>query len=175
MPTGGRRIVTGINAQGKSYFVHNGITPKMLDAGVMYVEELWYDDPAKPDPDNKVDPVVADIVKLEPAHGGSTFRMLTLYPESEGSSLMLDSRVGFDDNGTIEDLESGFHTSATIDYIVVLSGSVCLILDEGEVELHAGDVAIQRATRHAWKNRSDKPCVMAGILIDSPNYRQAGA
>jgi len=30
----------------------------------------------------------------------------------------------------------------------------------------AGDVLIQRGTNHAWSNRSDKPCVMAFVLID---------
>lgn len=63
------------------------------------------------------------------------------------------------------------HTTPTIDYGIVLSGSICLELDEGEVELNAGDVVVQRGTRHAWHNRGDAPCTVAFVLISSPNYR----
>ena len=38
---------------------------------------------------------------------------------------------------------------------------------EGEINLKAGDVVIQRDTNHAWSNRSDNPVRMLYILIDS--------
>ena len=63
------------------------------------------------------------------------------------------------------------HTTRTIDYGIVLSGEIDLELDEGEVHLKAGDVVVQRGTRHAWRNRSSEPCRIAFVLIDSPNYR----
>ena len=37
---------------------------------------------------------------------------------------------------------------------------------EGEINLKAGDVVIQRDTNHAWSNRSGKPVRMPYILID---------
>ena len=33
--------------------------------------------------------------------------------------------------------------------------------------MRAGDVMIQRGTYHAWANRSERPTVMAFILIDA--------
>ena len=30
-----------------------------------------------------------------------------------------------------------------------------------------GDVVVQRATAHAWANRSNEPCIIAFILIDA--------
>ena len=48
---------------------------------------------------------------------------------------------------------------------------IYLKLDEGELRLEAGDVVIQRATRHGWYNRGSEPCPVAFVLIDSPNYR----
>ena len=36
--------------------------------------------------------------------------------------------------------------------------------DEGEVQLKAGDVLIQRGTNHAWSNRTDEPAVLAFVL-----------
>ena len=59
------------------------------------------------------------------------------------------------------------HTTRTVDYIVVLSGRVTLLLDKGEVELKPFDVVVQRGTNHGWVNRGSEPAVMAAILIDA--------
>lgn len=63
------------------------------------------------------------------------------------------------------------HTTPTLDYAIILSGEIYLRLDEGEMLMRAGDVAVQRATRHGWYNRGSGPCSIAFILISSPNYR----
>ncbi len=77
----------------------------------------------------------------------------------------------FDTGGVMEPDNPGMHTTRTIDYGIILSGEIDLELDEGEVHLAAGDVVVQRGTRHAWRNRSEEPCRVAFILISSPNYR----
>jgi quercetin dioxygenase-like cupin family protein len=59
------------------------------------------------------------------------------------------------------------HTTRTVDYIVVLSGRVTLLLDKGEVELKPCDVVVQRGSNHGWVNRGTEPAVMAAILIDA--------
>lgn len=47
------------------------------------------------------------------------------------------------------------HRTQTLDYGVVLAGEVELSLDSGETRiLKAGDVVVQRATMHAWRNPS---------------------
>jgi quercetin dioxygenase-like cupin family protein len=58
------------------------------------------------------------------------------------------------------------HRTETLDYAVVLEGSVTMVLDDQDVELSAGDVVIQCGTNHAWSNRSGKPCRMLYVLID---------
>ena len=58
------------------------------------------------------------------------------------------------------------HRTETVDYAVVLEGEITLLLDEGDVNLKAGDVVIQRGTSHAWSNRSGKPVKMLYVLID---------
>ena len=57
------------------------------------------------------------------------------------------------------------HRSETIDYGVVVSGEIVLMLDNEEVELKAGDVFVQRGTNHAWSNRSNLPCRVAFVLV----------
>jgi uncharacterized cupin superfamily protein len=49
----------------------------------------------------------------------------------------------------------------------VLEGEICLLLDEGEVRLEAGDVVVQQATNHARVNRSSAPCRLAMVFIDA--------
>jgi hypothetical protein len=49
----------------------------------------------------------------------------------------------------------------TLDFCLVLTGEITLVLDTAEVHLAAGDTVVQRGTNHAWSNRSDRPCVIA--------------
>lgn len=58
------------------------------------------------------------------------------------------------------------HRTKTVDYGIILSGEVWLVLDREETLVRAGDIVIQRGTNHAWANRSDKPCRIAFVLID---------
>jgi quercetin dioxygenase-like cupin family protein len=47
------------------------------------------------------------------------------------------------------------HRTQSLDYGIVVQGTAEMILDSGETRImHAGDVAIQRATMHAWRNPS---------------------
>jgi uncharacterized cupin superfamily protein len=63
----------------------------------------------------------------------------------------------------------GMHTTDSIDYDVVLEGELVLELDDGkEVTLRAHDVVVQNGTRHAWRNRSDKPAKMLFVLLGAP-------
>jgi hypothetical protein len=51
--------------------------------------------------------------------------------------------------------------TSTLDLCVILEGEVTLVLDMEEVALAAGDSVVQRGTRHAWSNRTSRPCVIA--------------
>lgn len=173
MPT--RRVVTGNDSGGKSHFVFDGPTPGHLDAGVFQTDEIWVDDPARPDPQASRDPVDVETHHLMPPEGGSTVRIFTFPPQSEMSELNPELvervRSRFDAGNAMEEDNPGMHTTPTIDYGIILSGEIDLELDAGEVHLQAGDVVVQRATRHAWRNRGERPCRVAFILISSPNYR----
>lgn len=73
------------------------------------------------------------------------------------------------------DIEPGqispMHRTNSLDYGVVLEGSVELILDDEEKGprrvMHRGDVSIQRATNHAWRNVSKTEWArMLYVLLD---------
>jgi quercetin dioxygenase-like cupin family protein len=59
----------------------------------------------------------------------------------------------------------GFHTTQTIDYVVLLSGQVWLVVDEDEALLGPGDTVIQLGSRHAWQNRGTQPATLAVVLV----------
>lgn len=61
---------------------------------------------------------------------------------------------------------SGFHTTRSVDYDVVLEGEIWLELDDGEETLlQQGDIVVQGGTRHAWRNRSDRDATMLFVLV----------
>jgi mannose-6-phosphate isomerase-like protein (cupin superfamily) len=57
------------------------------------------------------------------------------------------------------------HRTDSIDYALVLSGSIDMDLDDETVHLKAGDILVQRGTIHNWINRGTEPCVIAFVLI----------
>lgn len=59
------------------------------------------------------------------------------------------------------------YETATLDYIIILSGEIYRILDEEETLLRAGDIVIQRGKNHAWSNRSDTHCIQMAVLLDA--------
>lgn len=61
------------------------------------------------------------------------------------------------------------HRTQSVDFGVVLEGTIELILDDGKRQLmQRGDVAVQRATMHAWKNPSTTEWTrMLFVLQDS--------
>jgi quercetin dioxygenase-like cupin family protein len=66
----------------------------------------------------------------------------------------------------VEPDNPGMHTTATIDYGIVLSGQAILELDDGAtVVLNPGDTYVQNGTRHRWSNRGDTPAVIAVTLL----------
>ncbi len=166
-----RRVVTAVNDQGQSYFALDEPTPHVFDLGAASFDEIWVDDGrlAPTDPQDRLN---SEKTFLNPPVGGSILRIFTLRPQSQveiSAELLAEMAGRFDDGGAMEADAPGFHTTPTIDYILVLSGEVDLELDSGSVHLTPGDTVIQRATRHAWRVSGDQPCVMAGILISQPN------
>jgi quercetin dioxygenase-like cupin family protein len=57
------------------------------------------------------------------------------------------------------------HRTNSIDYAVVMSGSMEMELDNETVRLNAGDVLVQRGTVHNWVNNGTEPCVIAFVLV----------
>jgi quercetin dioxygenase-like cupin family protein len=66
----------------------------------------------------------------------------------------------------------GFHTSDTIDYVLVLEGELFLKLDDGvEVRLTPGSCVVQNGTRHAWENRAAERAIVVAVILGGQRVR----
>jgi hypothetical protein len=145
-----RRIVTGHDAQGRSLVAADSLVdshPGKMDAAIA-IADLWLN--TLPPSLDGADPVHADFPVL-PSNGGAVFRILELMP------------------GTAPHM----HKTATIDYIVVLAGTLSMLLDDGtELAMKPHDTMIQRATVHGWANRGTEPCRFATVVIDATGSKE---
>jgi mannose-6-phosphate isomerase-like protein (cupin superfamily) len=155
-----RRLVTGVNAEGRSTIVLEDVARHATvghDTPTYVATQLWRTETAPADNTGPVvDPYDTDQqLSVGPSEVGTVFRTLELPPDRDWR---------FDAEGN-EVKPLAFHTTRSIDYAIVLSGSIWAVLDDAEVEMHAGDVLVQRGTAHAWSNRSTESCLLAFVLI----------
>jgi len=60
----------------------------------------------------------------------------------------------------------GMHTTDTVDFGVVLHGTMLLELDDGAVRaLTAGDAFVQNGTRHRWHNPGPGRAALAVAMV----------
>ncbi|MBJ22543.1 MAG: cupin domain-containing protein [bacterium] len=151
-----RVVVTTIGDDGISRFGSDGEPGFFVRSGEdSFMGDIWN---IAGTPSTNQDGAPPTAYQLEPeGTGGVKFRVAQIPPrtsaEVEGPS-------------NHEGSEHGMHQTNTIDFITIVSGEIWLRLDDGvEKRLRAGDTLVQRGTRHAWINRSDRPCVFSAVMV----------
>jgi len=173
-----RRVVTGHDPDGKAIVLQDGEPPVVirspLQPGLAF-HEIWNTTEMPQTVAAVFDEPTTRHAGTAPPKGGTVIRIVDLPPEgptgpnfANDEARELFSAVGLEENAKHH--KPGrhplMHRTRSIDYAIVLSGEVVLVLDDSEVHLKAGDVVIQRGTVHAWTNRTDETCRMAFILTD---------
>lgn len=166
-----RRVVTGHDARGRSVVLIDGESPHgffLEKAGGLRVTELWETRSAPADNSGTGDAAEHER-RIEPAGGGTVFRIIEYPPDSVRLATLDPERffrgMGARAADAANRRHPGMHRTDSVDYCVVLSGEIWAVLDEGEVLLRAGDCLVQRGTHHAWSNRSELPCTIAFVLV----------
>ena len=168
-----RRIVTGNGPDGRSTIIEDGPSPhvRTVDARPGYrITNLWATD-AIPVPVDGPD-AIAKVNGVLPPRNGNVLRIIEMPPEpSDPAELAAGFAATFehllnDADQHDERPHPGMHLTRTVDYALVLEGEIVAIMDDCETVMRAGDVLIQRATNHAWANRSGRNARIAFILID---------
>jgi hypothetical protein len=164
-----RRVVTGHDAAGRSVIVQDGASPFVLrtTATGPVVTDLWKTFRTPADNSDTAEPC-ADVT-LAPPPGGSVFRVVQFPPDAGWDEHAAFAAMGHDLAGsaTRKGKTVGMHTTASVDYAIVLSGEIWAVMDEGETLLRTGDVLVQRGTSHGWSNRTAAPASVAFVLIDA--------
>ena len=160
-----RRIVTGTNADNRSFIQSDGATPNVLcEPGRPVAQVLWATGASRAAGDEP-----APEGHKFPFHSanGSLLRVVDFPPDSFYDQ---DELLKFLDDSGVRDKNQPrhfwFHKTESLDYAIVLEGEIYAMMDEDEVLMQAGDILVQRATNHSWSNRSDQPCRMAFVLLD---------
>jgi mannose-6-phosphate isomerase-like protein (cupin superfamily) len=149
-----RRIVTGIK-EGKSVIEQDSTVTNVSEhfPGLI-ISDIWssHEMPAN----LMVEKVIKNTAFPHTPKNGTYFRYVHIPPDKDlGIATPIDGPHPL------------MHQTDTLDYIIILSGEIYLILDKEETLLHTGDIVIQRGTNHAWSNRSEKACIQLAILIDA--------
>jgi quercetin dioxygenase-like cupin family protein len=136
-----RRIVTGHDASGKAIVEIDAVNPHVVvNRPNIRVINLWSNTfPVS----NTEEGDCAERIKGTVLPGGALFRVIEFQPG----------------------VAPRMHRTDTLDYIVVMSGSITMEMDDEVVELHAGDVMVQRGTVHNWVNNGNESCVCAFVMM----------
>lgn len=135
-----RRVVTGLNAEGRSHFVVDGPMVYLADTASL----AWRTASMPADNSQPGDCEGGKFSFEEIYRGGSAF-MLVTYAPGKG--------------------QGRWHTTDTIDYIVMLEGELVLVVETGETVLRPGDFIIDRGVSHAWRNDTDKPARAMVVML----------
>jgi mannose-6-phosphate isomerase-like protein (cupin superfamily) len=162
-----RRIVTGM-VGGRSQVVgidHGGAFLATGAGGGIH--EIWASTTAS---ELGADAAEGDRPSFAPGPGGSSCRLVRIPPDAErwsdpAEAARTAAAIGQERPAHWMARHPGMHVTPTLDYVLVLEGAVTAVMEDGEVSLAAGDVLVQRATAHAWKNAGAVPALLFVTMI----------
>jgi len=166
-----RRIVTGHNTQGLAVVEMDSPAPnsKVRNATGLVSTLVWVTDETPAKMDLKIDRADRTIGVPPPANG-SVLRVVDFPPITAEQAAVSQADVlkemGVSESSDQPARHAFMHRTASVDYAIVMSGEIDMLLDVGEVHLQTGDIVVQQGTNHAWVNNSQAVCRIAFVLID---------
>ena len=167
-----RRVVTGLDAANKAGVLFD--SRLTLDPGKSGnpAANVWITDSSPPGFSFK-DDSAARPIGLSPPDNGTVIRVVEFPPldpaaEAKMEPDLMMKVVG--DHAPARGLPVKhplMHRTRTVDYAIIMSGEIDMMLDQETVHVKAGDVVVQQATNHAWINRGKEPCRIIFVLMDS--------
>lgn len=144
MAFGNRRVVTGLNAQGKScVLVDTGVDDLAVQTTTAAsIALIWRTTEVPAENDGGV----GEAERFEPA----------MFESSSSLFILFEAQP---------DTPPVWHATNTVDYVIVLRGSIALDLEEGPVELRSGDLVVDRGVNHSWRVIGDEPALLAAALV----------
>jgi hypothetical protein len=162
-----RVIVTGVNSAGKSVVVEDART-SMGGPGNF---DFWQTQSGQSPHDLLIGRAP---MKFFPPPGGTMFRLFTIPPldpnmTAADIAALQDwffKEIGSPDARVDTSRHPMMHVTPTVDYILLLSGEISLMLDEGEpIALKPFDAVVQRGTNHCWVNTGREPALLMCVMV----------
>jgi mannose-6-phosphate isomerase-like protein (cupin superfamily) len=168
-----RRVVTGLDADDKAVVLFDSRLPLAPRSYAVASTVLWRTDSYPPALSFTNDDPAKKPIGISPPDNGTICRVVEFLPldptaEAKMEPELLMKSIG--DHAPARGVpvkHPMMHRSRTVDYAVVLSGEIDMMLDETSVHLKPGDTVVQQATNHAWINRGKEPCRILFVLMDS--------
>ena len=168
-----RRVVTTLDGTGSAVVLFDGESPQKavrpIRGNVMRL--VWTTGETPAEMSGPRDRAAVEI-GTSPSPGGTIFRIID-YPPATPESETLDKGHRLAQLAHEAPIRGKpprhpfMHRTRSLDYVIILSGEIDMLLDDSEVHLKAGDVLVQQGTNHAWVNRGTEICRIAFVLVDA--------
>lgn len=135
----GRRILTGLDAGGKSAI----LIDEPLDHSAGGAAMVWAA-PALPIDNALPADAPFPVFSFDQMHAGGASFMVMEYPATMGEF---------------------WHATDTVECVAMLSGEIVFMTETGEVTLRAGDMLVDRGIVHCWRNDSGAPARAAIVMM----------
>jgi mannose-6-phosphate isomerase-like protein (cupin superfamily) len=167
-----RRVVTGLDANNKAVVLFDSRVPLNSGEYGLNSTNLWVTN-TYPLGFSFKDDTSGIPVGVSPLDNGTKFRVVEFPPlnaaaetKMEPGSLMKAVGAAAPARG-LPVTHPLMHRTRSVDYAVVLSGEIDMMLDDSVIHLKPGDTIVQQATNHAWINRGTQMCRILFVLMDS--------
>ncbi len=167
-----RRVVTGLDADNKSVVMFDSPMPLKPGPLGLHATNLWVTN-TYPLGFSFKDDTSAIPVGISPLDNGTKFRVVEFPPLDPATEAKMEPGALMKAVGSAAPARGRpvthplMHRTRSVDYAVVLSGEIDMMLDDSVVHLKPGDTVVQQATNHAWVNHGTETCRILFVLMDS--------
>jgi mannose-6-phosphate isomerase-like protein (cupin superfamily) len=167
-----RRVVTGLDANNKAVVMFDSRMPLQTGPYGLTSTNLWVTN-SYPLGFSFKDDTSAIPVGVSPLDNGTKFRVVEFPPLDAATEAKMDPGFLMKAVGAVAPARGLpvthplMHRTRSVDYAVVLSGEIDMMLDDTVVHLKPGDTIVQQATNHAWVNRGTETGRILFVLMDS--------
>jgi mannose-6-phosphate isomerase-like protein (cupin superfamily) len=167
-----RRVVTGLDAASKSVVLFDSRMPLKGGPLGLQATNLWVTNSYPLGFSFKED-TAAIPVGVSPLDNGTKFRVVEFPPLDPAAEARMEPGALMKAVGPMAPARGQpvshplMHRTRSVDYAVVLSGEIDMMLDDSVIHLKPGDTVVQQATNHAWLNHGTETCRILFVLMDS--------
>ena len=130
-----RRILTGVDSEGRSYVVDDSDVPtRSIDGLVIRAGALFGTVSSPPEP---APPQVGQRYPVGPEPGLLRWSVIDHQPRTADTPI---------------DISATVHHQDAIELVFVVSGNTHLVVDTEERAVHAGDCVVLPGVNHAWRD-----------------------